>query len=153
MRFAPICFFFLAAMFVNAQDAPTQKALALEQQAQWKQAEAAWREVIQQSPADGAAYAHLGLVLSHEEDYAQAAAAYRQALALKSNLSGVELNLALALFKQGKLDEAIAPLKSAVAKSPDNLQAQLSSRHVLLRNRAVRGGTPISQNCGNKNSG
>lgn len=125
MRSAIICFLICAAMIAGAQVTPTSKALALEQQGQWKQAEAAWREVIQGSPADGAAQAHLGLVLSREEEYAQAAAAYRRALALKANLPGVELNLGLALFKQEKLDEAIGPLKAAVAQSPDNMQAQL----------------------------
>ena len=139
-----ICLLFLTSIIANAQASPARKAAAYEQQEQWKQAEAAWREVIQRSPADGAAYAHLGLALSHEEDYSQAAAAYRKALALKADLPGIELNLGLALFKQEKLDDAIGPLKSAVAKSPDNLQAQLLLE-VLLRNRSIRAGVALSE--------
>jgi len=53
--------------------AATQQALALEQQGAWEEAEAAWRQVIEQNPRDATATAHLGLVLARETDYAGAA--------------------------------------------------------------------------------
>lgn len=126
MRFVPgACLLILCTAIATAQETLQQKALAFEQQGQWQQAEAAWREVIEQNPSDGAAHAHLGFVLSREEDYPQAAAEYRKALDLKANLPGIELNLGLALFKQQKLDQAIDPLKAVVKESPDNMQAHL----------------------------
>lgn len=125
MRRVLICFAFLAALTLNAQETPSQKALAFERQEDWKQAEAAWREVIRRAPTDGAAHAHLGLVLAREQEYAEAVEEYRKALALKTSPPGIELNLGLALFKQEKMAEAIGPLKAAVSKAPDNMQAQV----------------------------
>ena len=113
------------AVTAGAQDTPAHRAQALEQQGQWSQAETAWREAIQQKPADGTAYAHLGLALAHQSEYAEAVTAYRKALALKANLPGIDLDLGLALFKQEKLLDAIGPLKAAVAKTPQNVQAQV----------------------------
>jgi Tfp pilus assembly protein PilF len=92
------------------ESAATQQALALEQQGSWKEAEAAWRQVMEQNPRDATAMAHLGLVLARETDYAGAVEEYRRALKLDPHMAGVRLDLGLALFKQGKLDEAIAPL-------------------------------------------
>jgi len=72
-----------------------------------------------------AAVVPLGLALAHQSEYAEAVTAYRKALALKANLPGIDLDLGLALFKQEKLLDAIGPLKAAVAKTPQNVQAQV----------------------------
>ena len=50
------------------------------------------------------------MVLSKEAKYDEAASAYKKAIALNSKLPGVQLNLGLAEFKQGRLDAAIPPL-------------------------------------------
>ena len=61
----------------------------------------AWKAVTEHNPADAAAFASLGVVLSRQQKYSEAASAYRKALALNPKLPGVELNLGLAEFKQG----------------------------------------------------
>ena len=76
--------------------AATQQALALEQRGAWKDAEAAWRQVMEQNPRDAMAMAHLGLALARETDYAGAAEEYRRALRLDPRMPGVQLDLGLA---------------------------------------------------------
>ena len=109
----------------SASAAETQQALALEQQGQWKDAETAWRRVIEENPRNAAACGQLGIVLAHEQDYPGAEAAYRQALRLDPGLRGLQLDLGLALFKQGKLEEAIAPLKAASRAAPAEAQPRI----------------------------
>jgi tetratricopeptide (TPR) repeat protein len=117
---------FLAAAQTGAPDsAAAQRALALEQQGQWKDAEAAWRQALAANPRDAAASGHLGIVLAREGDYPGAADAYRRALELDPRMTGLQLNLGLALFKQGKLKEAVAPLKAAVAAAPGDAQPRI----------------------------
>src|SRR5437762_5666941 len=48
------------------------------------------------------AFASLGVILSKEQKYPEAASAYKKALALNPKLPGVQLNLGLAEFKQGR---------------------------------------------------
>ena len=89
-------------------------AVTLTQQGKFPEAEQAWRAVLQRNPGDAQAYASLGFVLSRQQKYAQAATAYRKAIALDPKLPGVQLDLGLAEFKQGKLEAAIPPLRAAL---------------------------------------
>jgi tetratricopeptide (TPR) repeat protein len=115
----------LCAASALAQTSASERALALEQQGQWKDAETAWRQVLAANPRDAEACGHLGLVLAREQDYPAAVDAYRKALALDPKMQGLQLDLGLALFKQGKLKEAIAPLKAALAAAPGNPQPRI----------------------------
>ena len=82
-----------------------KQALALEQQGQWKDAEAAWRKVLAGNPRDGMATAHLGLVLARETDYTGAVEEYRRALKLDPKMQGLQLDLGL---NQRQIDYRIA---------------------------------------------
>ncbi len=98
-------------------------ALQFEENGQIAQAEAAWHAVLGIHPADAEAYAHLGLLESHQEHFAEAVPFYRKALALNPAMPGVRLDLGLALFKSGALKAAIdtwSPLLKGAASSPED---------------------------------
>jgi len=66
-----------------AAQAPTpSQALAFEQQGNWEQAAQVWQAVTKLHPNDAAAFASLGVDLSHQQKYQEAASAYKKALAL-----------------------------------------------------------------------
>jgi tetratricopeptide (TPR) repeat protein len=93
------------------QEATRQNALALEQQGQYQQAEAAWHAIATAHPGDPEPYGHLGLLEAHQGNYKDAIPYYRKALAIKPNVPGLRLDLGLALFKSGDLKGAIAEFK------------------------------------------
>ena len=95
----PICLFSIRG---SAQTATPSDAIALQQEGKWLEAAEAWRAVIRNHPNDAGAYASLGVVLSKGEKYSEAVSAYKTALSLNSKLPGIELNLGLAEFKQGR---------------------------------------------------
>ncbi len=103
--------------------ASPQAAMSLEQQGKTAEAEAAWRALSKANPSNPEPYAHLGLLEARQEHYADAVPLYRKAIALRPNVPGLRLNLALALFKSGQLKQAIpefqALLKAAPAGSAD----------------------------------
>jgi tetratricopeptide (TPR) repeat protein len=115
---------FLAATFGFAQASPgRQAAFALEQQGKTTQAEEAWRALSKANPANPEPWAHLGLLEARQQHYREAVPFYRKALELNPNVPGLRLNLALALFKNAQLTDAIPELepllKSAPPSSPD----------------------------------
>jgi tetratricopeptide (TPR) repeat protein len=120
-KLAPLLLMLLPAL---ARAQTPGDAIALEQAGRLPEAEQSWQLVVQQNPRDAAAFASLGVVLSREQKYAEAAKAYRKAIALNSKLTGLELNLGLAEFKQGLFNAAIAPLATALAADPANAQAR-----------------------------
>ena len=71
--------------------------------------------------------AHIGLIEARQNRYKQAIPFYRQALAINPNVPKLRLDLALALFKDGELKEAIpefeALRRNAVPDSPDAQRA------------------------------
>jgi tetratricopeptide (TPR) repeat protein len=107
----------------RAQDPDRQAALALGQQGRNAEAEEAWRAYLKKHPADPEPYAQLGILEARQEHYKEAVPLYRKALAIKPNVSGLRLNLGLALFKSGDLKAALpefqASLKTAPPGSPD----------------------------------
>lgn len=100
-----------------------QAALALEQQGQNVEAEAAWRIYLKTHPANAEPYAHIGLLEARQEHYKEAVPFYRKALTLNPAFPGLRLNLGLALFKGGELKQAIHEfnllLKTAPPASPE----------------------------------
>jgi tetratricopeptide (TPR) repeat protein len=107
-------------------DNQRQTAITQEQQGNYADAETAWRAVLKAHPADAEAFAHVGLLEARQEHYKQAVPLYRRALALNPAMTGVRLNLGLALFKSGALSAAIQTftplLKSESPSSPEALR-------------------------------
>ena len=103
-----------------------QSALAFEQQGKLAESEEAWRTFLKTHPSDPEPYAHLGLLEARQEHYKEAVPLYRKALALKPDMPGLRLNLALALFKAGDLKAAIPEftilLKNAPPNSPEAMR-------------------------------
>ena len=103
-----------------------QVAFALELQGKAAEAETAWREVLKASPTNAEAYAHLGFLEGRQERYKEAVPLYRKALALDPAMPGLKMNLGLALFKSGALQEAIDTfnplLKSDATSSEEALR-------------------------------
>jgi tetratricopeptide (TPR) repeat protein len=106
-----------------------ETAIGLEQNGQVVEAEAAWRSLLRVHPNDAEANAHLGLIEARQEHYAAAIPLYRKALALNPEMSGVRLNLGLALFKSGALKAAVdtlSPLlKDAAPTSADAVRLDI----------------------------
>lgn len=106
-------------------DAPKQAALALEQQNQFPEAEAAWRAYSKAHPADPESFAHLGLLEARQGHYAEAIPLYRKALQMNPRVSGLRLNLGLALFKGGQPRQAISEFGILLRTAPpDSAEAQ-----------------------------
>lgn len=101
-----------------ADDSRRQAAFQLEQQGRTAEAEAAWQRIAEAHPNDGEAYAHLGLLHAHEEQYKEAVSCYRKALALDSKLPGLRLNLGLAYFKGGELKAAEETFETLLRAAP-----------------------------------
>jgi len=111
-------------------------ALELEQNGQIVEAEAAWRSVLRVHPSFAEAYAHLGLIEARQQQYAAAIPLYRKALALDPSMSGIRLDLGLALFKSGALKAAIdtlSPLlKDAAPADAVRLETVIGMAHYGL---------------------
>jgi tetratricopeptide (TPR) repeat protein len=109
-----------------AQNDPRQAAAQLQQEGRVDEAEAAWRTVVQAHPNDAEAYANLGLLEAHQEQYKEAIVDYRKALTLNPSLPGLRLDLGLSQFKGGDARGAIQTfnllLKTAPKDSPEALR-------------------------------
>jgi tetratricopeptide (TPR) repeat protein len=107
-------------------DVQRDAANAFEQRGDAAQALTAWQAVLKAHPKDAEANAHLGLLYARMEQYDEAVSFYKKALASNPNMPGLKMNLALALFKGGKLKEAgemfSTLLKSTPEDSPDSLR-------------------------------
>lgn len=119
-------------------DGPRQRALALEQQGNYPEAETAWRAFLKTHPSSPEPYAHLGLLEARQEHFKEAVPLYRKALALNPAVPGLRLDLGLALFKAGDMKSAIQIfqplLKSQPPSSPEmqRLTILLGMAHYAL---------------------
>jgi tetratricopeptide (TPR) repeat protein len=104
--------------------AAVQQAQAMEQQAKYPEAEAAWKKVVKLQPTNGKAYAHLGLIEAREEHYPEAIAHYRKARSLDPAIPQLSLNLGLALFKSGNFRDAASVFEAELQRRPNPPDAQ-----------------------------
>ncbi len=106
-------------------DQQRQTALALEQQGNNAEAEAAWRLYLKAHPLNPEPYAHLGLLEARQEHYKEAVPLYRKALAMNSSVPGLRMDLGLALFKSGEMKPAIEEFTILLKRqSPGSPQGQ-----------------------------
>ncbi len=109
----------------TAPDQQRQTALALEQQGESSEAEAAWRLYMKAHPSDPEPYAHLGLLEARQDHYKEAVLFYRRALALNPAIPNLRLDLGLALFKGDEPKQAIVEFKMLLKNEPPgSLEAQ-----------------------------
>ena len=111
LRLLPAAILVFACLHGGAQPPPSwsqqrEAAIALQQQGQFAQAEAAWQAILKSHPADADACANLGVISSQQQHYPEAVRYYRKALAIKPSMPGLQMNLGLALFKSGDMKEA-----------------------------------------------
>lgn len=119
--------FWIGAIAAAAQSSAVhansrQTAILLEQKGDDAGAVLAWRSWLKAHPSSAEAYAHLGVLAARQQQYKEAITDDRKALALRFTGSGLRLNLGLALFKDGQMQQAaqeFLPLwKAAPAASP-----------------------------------
>jgi tetratricopeptide (TPR) repeat protein len=120
----------LASLTGFSQSDPRAAALALEQQGQNPEAEAAWKAIAEANPQDAEAFAHLGLVESRLENYSASIDNYRKALALGPALPGLEMNLGLAYFKANQFAAAIQAFSAELQRQPP--QSPAAQRLTIL---------------------
>ena len=101
-----------------------RRALTLEQQSNYTDAETAWKDVVRLQPRNAQSYAHLGLLEARQEHYTEAIAYYRKAEALDPAIPQLNLNLGLALFKSEKFQEAGTVFEAELKKHPRPQDAQ-----------------------------
>jgi tetratricopeptide (TPR) repeat protein len=120
-----------AAQVGGTPDQQRQTALALEEQGQTSQAEAAWGTLLKTHPSSSEAYAHMGLLEARQGHYKEAVPLYRKALELNPSVSGLRLNLGLALFKGGELKQAIQEFTPLLNSEPSG-SAEAERLTILL---------------------
>ena len=116
----------LVLLFGLAQnrDADFDRAQQLHQAGQLAAAESAYRAYLKQHGARAEVLANLGALLARQERYPDAIASYQQALRVAPNLTPIRLNLGLAYFKSGKLDDAQREFGLFLAQNPTHGQAR-----------------------------
>ena len=98
------------------------KAMSLEQQGQNAEAEEIWGAIAKADARNAEALAHIGLLEARQERYGTAIDYYRRALAIDSNLPGLQLNLGLALFKVAQFPDAIKSFSAEIERHPGDLR-------------------------------
>jgi len=98
------------------------RAMVLEKDGQNAEAERIWEGMIKGDPRDAEALAHLGLLEARQERYETAIDYYRRAMAINSDLPGLQMNLGLALFKVAQFPDAIKTFSSELRKHPGDLR-------------------------------
>ena len=114
-----------APLLIAQQDNRAQmrlKAMALEQKGQNAEAEEIWGAIAKADARNAEALAHLGLLEARQEHYETAIDYYRRALAINSDLPGLQMNLGLALFKVAQFPDAIKSFSSEIEKHPGDLR-------------------------------
>jgi Flp pilus assembly protein TadD len=98
------------------------RAMALEKEGLNAEAEQIWDGIAKTDPRDAEALAHLGLLEARQERFEAAIDYYRRAIAINSDLPGLQMNLGLALFKVAQFPAAIEAFSSEIKKHPGDLR-------------------------------
>jgi tetratricopeptide (TPR) repeat protein len=107
---------------------------ALRQRGQLAEAIAEYRAVIRLKPDFALAHTFLGGILCDAmHDYGAAVAEFRAAIRLKPDDDQPHYNLGVALYRQGKVDEAIAAYREAIRLKPNYANAHTNLGAALSR--------------------
>jgi len=110
----------LPGQTLSSQSDPGQVAVSLEKQGKYPEAEAVWKAISKDHPANPEPLAHIGLLEARQERYATAIAFYRRAMALNPSIPGLRLNLGIALFKAGDYKATIQTLDPLLKEQPND---------------------------------
>jgi hypothetical protein len=100
--------------------------VGLEQADMWAEAAVAWETALRHWPADTTALFGLGNARLALDDVEGAAHSYRELLAINPGLAVARNNLAMALARQQRFDEALEEIERALALDPgDSVEAIL----------------------------
>ncbi len=94
-----------------------------------------WERCLKREPRYAYAYHGLGLVAAKKADYEEAAIEQRRALALAPGFSDAAVELADALMKLDRLDEAIEVLEKHLEANSRSLPARVTLGHAYLQAR------------------
>jgi tetratricopeptide (TPR) repeat protein len=92
-----------------------------------REAERDFRQVLDEDPESGAAYANLGVVYMRRKQWTKALAMLGKAEHLMPQVAGIRLNLGLAYYRQNEFLKAIPFFESVLRQQPDAAQP----RHLL----------------------
>jgi tetratricopeptide (TPR) repeat protein len=106
-------------------DALWAQGTQLQDNNDYKGAEAIWRQIIVFYPQNAAAYFNLGRALRFEEHYAEAEAAYRESIRLYPADWAAEFDLGVVLEAQDRHAEAEAAFRQAIQIDPKNATGEV----------------------------
>ncbi len=109
----------------------TKKGLALIDQGNYAEAEAAYRQAIKLDQYSHSAYRNLGNMLRDQKRYSEAEAAYSQAIKLNPYSSSAYHGLGNMLKEQKRYTEAEAAYRQAIELNPNDFTAQYNLGNVL----------------------
>jgi TolB-like protein len=88
---------------------------------------------LQLDPLLAEAHAAMGVVLARERKWASAESAFRRAAELNANLSAIPMNFVMStLWPQGKVDQSVRQLRSALRRDPLSVDLQAMLAYVLI---------------------
>jgi protein O-GlcNAc transferase len=112
--------------------AALQRALALHQQGQLAQAEAAYRAILKQAPGHFDALHLLGVVKHQRQNFAASVELIGRALRRNPNFAPAHFNIGNALAALGRHAEALASFERALALQPGYAEALSNRGNALL---------------------
>jgi tetratricopeptide (TPR) repeat protein len=111
-----------ACCFAQSPQDLLKQAITAQQSGRIDEAIHIYQGLVEKYPNIPLLRSNLGAALAAQGHYSEAIAEYKRALKLEPN-PDVRLNLALAYYKAGDLDNAIQELKRVHSERPSNLQA------------------------------
>ena len=100
-----------------------QLAKTAEARADWKTAEAEYREALRVAPEWAEAMVNLGIIYNRLGKTDDALGVFNRAAEINPKLLGAQLNIAITHFRTKRFREAEPPLRRALAIEPENRQA------------------------------
>ncbi len=115
------------------QNSTLENAIAAHREGNYSVAEAAYRAVLAQEPANAAALHLLGVLLHQRGESAAAVELISRAIALRADVAAYHSNLAEAYRVLQRLEEAENAIQKAIALRPDYAEAYHNRGLILLR--------------------